>query len=54
MSPTEQKPPILWVQTLMFSITLLLAVTVVPWYGFTEGFHWSAWLGFVLVAGANG
>lgn len=56
-SPNQQreaKPPILWLPTSIFVLTFAVAAIGVPWYGFTEGFHWSAWLGFVLVLGANG
>jgi stearoyl-CoA desaturase (delta-9 desaturase) len=51
---SEQKPPILWPQTLMFAITFAVAAIGVPWYGFTVGFHWSQWLAFVVILGANG
>lgn len=51
---SEQKPPILWLQAGIFLSTLLIAVTVVPWYGITQGYHWSAWLGFALLMLANG
>jgi stearoyl-CoA desaturase (delta-9 desaturase) len=50
----EQKPPLLWMQTILFSSTLLIALIGVPWYGISVGFSWSGWLGFVLVLGANG
>ncbi len=51
---SEQKPPILWPQTLMFAITFAIAVIAVPWYGIVHGYHWSIWLAFVLILGANG
>ena len=50
----NNKPPILWPQSLMFIITLAIALIAVPWYGFTNGYHWSQWLGFVFILGANG
>lgn len=53
MAPVE-KPPLLWFQSGIFLGTLLVAVIGVPWYGFTVGFHWSAWLGFVLFSAATG
>jgi len=43
-----------WTTTLMFSLTFAVAVTVVPWYGFTHGYHAAAWIWFVLFLGANG
>ncbi len=33
-----QKPPLIAVTTLLFSLTFLAAITVVPWYGITHGF----------------
>ena len=50
----DAKPPLLWMQTILFSSTLLIALIGVPWYGISHGFTWSAWLGFVLILGANG
>jgi len=47
-------PPLLWMQTILFSSTLLIALIGVPWYGISQGFTWTAWLGFFLVLGANG
>ena len=43
-----------WTTILMFALTFLIAVTVVPWYGLTHGYHASAWLCFILLLGANG
>jgi stearoyl-CoA desaturase (Delta-9 desaturase) len=34
----------MWTTTLLFSLTLLAAVSVVPWYGITHGFSASAWI----------
>ncbi|MFZ5723193.1 MAG: acyl-CoA desaturase [Pseudomonadota bacterium] len=44
----------IWVTTLMFSITGLLAITVVPWYGFTYGYSAGAWIAFGVLLWANG
>ena len=33
----------IWVNTLLFSVTFLAAVTLVPWYGFTHGFDGFEW-----------
>jgi stearoyl-CoA desaturase (Delta-9 desaturase) len=46
--------PINWAAALMFVLTSVVAVTVVPWYGITHGYHASAWLLFTLFLGANG
>ncbi|WP_373080001.1 acyl-CoA desaturase [Zhongshania sp.] len=51
---SEQKPPLLWMQTILFSSTLLIALIGVPWYGFSQGFTWSGWLAFIVILGANG
>ncbi|MGH8205415.1 MAG: fatty acid desaturase [Steroidobacteraceae bacterium] len=43
-----------WPTTLMFTITLAVALTAVPWYGWAHGYRASAWLCFALLLGANG
>lgn len=52
--PTEEHPPINWVTTLLFSLTFLAAITVVPWYGLTQGFSSAAWIWFFVFLAANG
>ena len=42
-----------WVPMLMFVLTLAVALTVVPWYGLTRGFHAGAWVWFVVILSAN-
>lgn len=51
---SEQKPPILWFQASIFIGTFLVALIAVPWFGISQGYHWTAWLGFALVLAANG
>jgi stearoyl-CoA desaturase (delta-9 desaturase) len=46
--------PRIWTTTLLFSLTFLGTVTLVPWYGLTYGFSPAAWLWFVLFLGACG
>jgi stearoyl-CoA desaturase (Delta-9 desaturase) len=46
--------PINWAASLMFVLTSVVAITVVPWYGITHGYHASAWILFTLFLGANG
>ncbi len=46
--------PINWVTTIVFTLTPLVALTVVPWYGVVHGYSLAAWLAFVLVLGATG
>ncbi len=46
--------PRLWTRTLMFGLTLLAALTLVPWYGVAHGYHAAAWIAFALLLVANG
>ncbi len=50
----ERKPPLLMVQTLLFSITFGIAVIGVPWYQMTVGFEPLAWIAFVVYAAVTG
>lgn len=50
----ETKPPLLWLQTSIFSLTMLVAVIGVPWYAISVGFEWSAWIAFWLYYFATG
>jgi stearoyl-CoA desaturase (Delta-9 desaturase) len=34
----EPQAPLNWAPTLVFSLTFVAAVTLVPWWGFTHGF----------------
>jgi stearoyl-CoA desaturase (Delta-9 desaturase) len=47
------KPPLIWVNTLMFILTGLAAVTLVPWYGFSFGFSAGAWIAFGVLVVLN-
>ena len=38
----------------MFALTVAVAVTVVPWYGFTHGYSAAAWVWFAVLLYANG
>jgi stearoyl-CoA desaturase (Delta-9 desaturase) len=46
--------PINWAASSMFVLTSAVALTVVPWYGITHGYHAAAWIWFTLFLGANG
>jgi stearoyl-CoA desaturase (delta-9 desaturase) len=46
--------PINWAASFMFVLTTVVAVTVVPWYGITHGYHATAWILFTLFLYANG
>jgi stearoyl-CoA desaturase (delta-9 desaturase) len=49
-----EKPRLLWVNILMFALTLAASLTVVPWYGFTFGYSMAAWVWFAVLLYANG
>ena len=42
-----------WPATLMFTLTAAVAVSVVPWYGFKQGYSAAAWLWFALFLTAS-
>jgi stearoyl-CoA desaturase (delta-9 desaturase) len=42
-----------WAATLMFVLTAAIAVTIVPWYGFSHGYHAGAWIWFAVILSAN-
>ncbi|RUO66183.1 Delta-9 acyl-phospholipid desaturase [Pseudidiomarina planktonica] len=51
---TEAHAPVIWLNTLVFGITFLIAVIGVPLYGLTHGFSGGLWLAFVLTIGFAG
>ena len=51
---TAEHPRLLWANVLMFIGTLIGAVVVVPWYGFTFGYSTAAWVWFAVLLYANG
>jgi stearoyl-CoA desaturase (delta-9 desaturase) len=48
------RAPRLWVNTLLFSLTFLGAITVVPWYGVVHGYSAAAWTTFAVLLAATG
>lgn len=50
----EKKPPLNIVNALVFSLTFLIAVTVVPWYGIAHGYSAATWAFAAFFAIANG
>ena len=46
--------PVNWTNMILFTLTPLLAVTLVPWYGFTYGYSVYDWAVFVLLMGFCG
>ncbi|MGI9251209.1 MAG: acyl-CoA desaturase [Pseudohongiellaceae bacterium] len=49
-----KKAPINWTNVVLFSLTPLFAVTLVPLYGLYYGYEWFEWLMFVLLMGVCG
>nr|WP_207143828.1 fatty acid desaturase [Ectothiorhodospira shaposhnikovii] len=47
-------PPVAWPTSLFFAFTNLLALTVVPWWGFTQGYSGWAWLAFGVLLALGG
>ncbi len=50
----EPKPPLVWVNALMFLLTAAIAVVAVPWYAIVHGFALSTWVVAVFFTGASG
>jgi stearoyl-CoA desaturase (delta-9 desaturase) len=46
--------PINWVTAIVFTLTPLAALILVPWYGFTHGYSLGSWLLFALLLLATG
>ncbi|MGO9330653.1 MAG: fatty acid desaturase [Steroidobacteraceae bacterium] len=42
-----------WPAMLMFVLTAAAAVSIVPWYGITHGYHAAAWISFAVLLSAN-
>ena len=53
-TPRLEDAPLIWSRVLMFGITGAVALTVVPWYGFTHGYSIAAWVWFAVLLYANG
>lgn len=53
-TPTRERAPLIWTTTLLFSLTFLAAVTLVPWYGLTAGYTTGAWIAFAILLTFNG
>lgn len=51
---SEVKPPVNWTNTILFTLTPLFAVTLVPLYGFYNGYDRFEWIAFFLLAGFCG
>ncbi|MGK0499501.1 MAG: stearoyl-CoA desaturase (delta-9 desaturase) [Oceanicoccus sp.] len=53
-SKSSNKPALLWLQAIIFSATLLIALTAVPWYGVSHGYSWGLIVIALLFLWANG
>ncbi|WP_430462074.1 acyl-CoA desaturase [Thalassolituus sp. LLYu03] len=49
----NDKAPINWTPAIMFAVTNLVAVTLVPWYGLTHGYSLSAVICFIVLTSAT-
>ena len=49
MQPSAKKPPIIWINLLVLGIPPLVALTIVPWYGFTHGYDLYEWVWFLVL-----
>lgn len=56
VTPTAQAGPAprIWITTILFSSTALIALTLVPWYGFAHGYSAGAWIAAGALLWANG
>lgn len=49
-----KKPPIIWTNVTLFSLTTLVAAVAVPWYAITIGFGWSEIIAMIVCLGYCG
>lgn len=45
----DTRAPLVWTNILVFSLTMLAALVVVPWYGFTRDYGTAAWVAFLML-----
>jgi stearoyl-CoA desaturase (Delta-9 desaturase) len=53
LSEDWASPPWNHTAALMFVLTTAVALTLVPWYGFTHGYHAAAWIWFAVFLSTN-
>ena len=51
---SNTKPAIAWLPAIVLTTTFIIAITLVPWYGFTEGYSWQVCLAGLIFLIANG
>ncbi len=49
-----QNAPINWAVTAVFTLTFLVSITLVPWYGIVHGYSTAAWIFFAFFIVVNG
>jgi stearoyl-CoA desaturase (delta-9 desaturase) len=49
-----ERAPLIWVNALLFLLTFIGAVAIVPWYGIVHGYSTAAWVSFGVLLAANG
>lgn len=49
-----QKPPIIWTNVLLFTLTFLIAAVGIPWYAIEVGFSWTAIVATIVCLGYCG
>ncbi len=49
MQSSSKKPPIIWSNVLVLGLPVLIAFTVVPWYGLTFGYDLFEWICFFIL-----
>jgi len=54
VTDSKELPPINWPVSMVFSLTFLAAVTIVPWYGAVYGYSTWAWIFFAIFLMLNG
>ena len=50
----QEVAPINWAVTAVLGLTFIAAVTIVPWYGFAQGYNGWSWLFFAIFVVLNG
>ncbi len=51
--PIPQKPALIWLNVAIFTLTALVSLTVVPWYGIVHGYSIGMWVTFALLVTLN-
>ena len=51
---SQPKPPLIYITLLLFSLTFLVALVLVPWYGFTHGYDTFDWTMMAVISMMNG